>query len=189
MLAAFSYFYIALHRRLPEFFAFFQINQYCKSNRQQMKPNLSYFSAIPEDAQWLSATAFQSKKNWGYDDELMRLWKDDLEITAAYILKNNVVKVFDGQTFLGFFAIKMTDSENAELDHLWLTPENMRKHYGSIIFHKIISDLEAIGCKNMTLTAEPNAVRFYDKMGGIVVGKFQSKVSGRLLDVYAFLVN
>lgn len=38
----------------------------------------------------------------------------------------------------------------------------------------------------MKLFAEPNATGFNEKMNGKVVGKFQSKIIGRFLDIYEF---
>jgi N-acetylglutamate synthase-like GNAT family acetyltransferase len=150
-----------------------------------MKSTLEYIHAVPEDAELLSKTAIDSKKTWGYSDDLMQLWKTDLEVTPDYILKNTVIKVFDGEQFVGFFALK-TEEGNTELDHLWLTPENIRRNYGRAIFEYIFEDLSSNGTEKMTLLAEPNATGFYDKMGGEIIGKFESKLSGRFLDIYEF---
>lgn len=46
-----------------------------------MNPNLKYFDANVEDAELLSSLSYSSKKFWGYSDELMDLWKSDLEIS------------------------------------------------------------------------------------------------------------
>lgn len=152
-----------------------------------MKPNLEYIAAVPEDSELLSKTAVDSKKIWGYPDELIQLWKTDLEVTPNYILKNTVVKVFDGEKFIGFFALK-TEEENTELDHLWLTPGNTRQNYGRMMFEYIRLYLSSIEVEKMTLLAEPNAKGFYDKMGGEVIGEFESKLSGRFLDIYEFKI-
>ena len=151
-----------------------------------MKSRITFVDAEKEDSKLLSSTAFNSKKNWGYSIDLMNLWKEDLEITEEYIRKNKTVKAFDEKIFLGFFAIKKIDNQNAELDHLWLKPENIKKNYGREIFSHIIEYLSSNGIEKMTLIAEPNAIGFYQKMNGIPVGKFQSKVSGRVLDIYEF---
>jgi hypothetical protein len=153
-----------------------------------MNPNLEYIDANAEDAELLSSLAYSSKKFWGYSDELMSLWKSDLEISSQYILENNVVKVFDGGNLLGFFSIKLDEEQNAELDHFWLKPENIRLHYGQRIFNYITEHLANKGFSKVTLIAEPNATGFYNKMNGNVVGKFQSKVSGRFLDIYEFQI-
>lgn len=151
-----------------------------------MKSRITFVDAEKEDSKLLSSTAFNSKKNWGYSIDLMNLWKEDLEITEEYIRKNKTVKAFDEKIFLGFFAIKKIDNQNAELDHLWLKPENIKKNYGREIFSYILEYLSSNGIEKMTLIAEPNAIGFYQKMNGIPVGKFQSKVSGRVLDIYEF---
>ena len=151
-----------------------------------MIPNLKYINANVEDAKLLSSISYSSKKFWGYSDELMNLWKSDLEISNEYILENNVVKVFDEENFLGFFSIKLDEEQNAELDHLWLKPENIKRNYGRQIFNYIMHDLAKKGFSKVTLIAEPNATGFYQKMNGKVVGKFQSKISGRFLDIYEF---
>lgn len=151
-----------------------------------MKSNLKYFDAKVEDAELLSLLSYSSKKFWGYSDELMELWKSDLKISKEYILKNKVVKVFEEDNLLGFFAIVIDEELNAELDHLWLKPENIKRNYGRQIFQHIIEKLASEGFNKMSLFAEPNATGFYEKMNGKVVGKFQSKISGRFLDIYEF---
>jgi hypothetical protein len=151
-----------------------------------MESKLTYITAIPEDHELLTEIAMQSKKMWGYSDELMNLWKPDLEVTAEYISENKVVKVFDENKFIGFFGLKMIPATGVVIDHLWLIPGEIKKGYGRIIFQHIIHHLKMDGHKKVTLIAEPNATGFYDKMNGRITGKFQSKVSGRFLDIYEF---
>jgi ribosomal protein S18 acetylase RimI-like enzyme len=153
-----------------------------------MKPKLTYSDANVEDAELLSSIAFNSKKFWGYSDELMNVWRSDLEISTQYILKNKVVKVFLEEKLIGFFGIKFIDSSIAEIDHLWIKPENIRRNFGRDIFNHIIDYLLANGFNKTTLIAEPNAIGFYQKMNGQIVGKSQSKISGRILDIYEFQV-
>lgn len=152
----------------------------------KMTSGLRYTDAVLEDSELLSETAIMSKKFWGYTDEMIQLWKTDLEITNTYILKNKVVKVYAGASFIGFFAIKWHADENPEIDHLWLKPENIRQNYGREIFNFVKDSLWSEGFHKATLTAEPNAKGFYEKMGGTVIGKFESKIAGRFLEIYEF---
>lgn len=154
-----------------------------------MKSDLIYLEAVSTDSKLLTETSFHSKKMWGYSDELMNLWKQDLEISEEYILKNKVFKIYDEKVFIGFFAFKSHEAKVIELDHLWLKPGQIKKGYGRSVFEFILNYLRNTGHLNFNLTAEPNAKGFYDKMGGKVLGKFQSKVSGRILDIYQFTVN
>lgn len=127
-----------------------------------------------------------SKRASGYSNDLMELWKSDLEVSHQYILDNKVVKVFDHKIFIGFFAIKLAENNIAEIDHLWLIPDKMKRGYGRLIFQYIFEYLKENGHRRATLIAEPNAKGFYEKMNGKVIGQFQSKVSGRFLDIYNF---
>ena len=151
-----------------------------------MKTELTYIDAIPDDDQLLTETAMISKKTWGYSDDLMTLWKPDLEVSCEYILKNKVVKVFDRDKFVGFFGLKLIENNQVELDNLWFRPGCINKGYGRLVFQHIVNYLKLNGHKKFELVAEPNAKGFYDKMGGKVTGQFQSKVSGRFLDIYEY---
>jgi GNAT superfamily N-acetyltransferase len=151
-----------------------------------VEPELTYIDASPEDHQLLTETAKSSKGSWGYPEDWMELWKPDMEVSSEYILRNKVVKVFEHDIFIGFFGIRETGTGVAEIDHLWLNPGSMQKGYGRLIFYHIIDHLRSKGYKTATLTAEPHANGFYDKMGGRVTGKFRGKVIGRYLDVYEY---
>lgn len=155
----------------------------------KINPKLVYIDAVSSDADLLTNTAFISKQTWGYPDDVMDLWKSDLEISKQYILTNKVVKVFEEDTFIGFFALKITDGKNIEIDHLWLVPDKIKKGYGKQIFPNILDYVKSQGYQKVSLMAEPNVNRFYDKMGGKVIGQFQSKISGRFLDIYEYEIN
>jgi hypothetical protein len=153
-----------------------------------MQNPLTYIKAVPDEHTFLTEIVIQSKKSWGYSDELMTLWKPDFVINAAYISENDVIKVLDRAIFIGFFALKKNAGAVMELDHLWLTPDNIRKGYGRQIFKQIFDILRSKAIKQVSLVAEPNAKGFYDKMGGVVTGKLHSKISGRDLDIYEFIL-
>jgi hypothetical protein len=144
--------------------------------------------AVPGDFKLLTGTAIASKKYWGYPDELINLWRIDLEVSEDYILRNEVVKVYEGSTFIGFYGLKMQENGIVEIDHFWLTTDNIKKGYGRLIFAQMLNHLKANGHSKATLIAEPNAKGFYDKMRGKVVSQFESKISGRFLDIYEFVV-
>lgn len=148
-------------------------------------PNLTYIKATPNDARQLSEIAFESKRNWGYPNEWMQLWKNELTLTPDYILGNQVVKIFDNRELIGFFSI--IESELIELDHLWLKPQSMRKGFGRHIFDEIRKTVSRKCKTTFRLVAEPHAKGFYDKMGGSLVSHFESKIPGRFLEVYEFL--
>ncbi|PRY02953.1 acetyltransferase (GNAT) family protein [Pontibacter ummariensis] len=116
----------------------------------------------------------------------MKLWQSELTVSKTYILRNHVVKVYCGQTFIGFYALISYGEGNWEVDHLWLTAENIRKGYGKEIFRHMIEHIRNAGGTRITLTAEPNAKGFYEKMGGKVIRRLESKIVGRFLEEYEF---
>ena len=147
---------------------------------------LKYIDAFPTDFQLLTETAILSKQYWGYSNELIDLWRTDLEVSREYIQTNKVVKVYNQDTFIGFFSLKTVDKGVVEIDHLWVIPTEIKKGYGRQIFQYIKRYLQTQGRKTAQLIADPNAKGFYDKMGGQVVGQVQSKISGRFLDIYQY---
>lgn len=148
--------------------------------------NLEFIEAVLKDHEMLTETAIASKKSHGYSDDLMSLWKSDLEISKDYIMKNKVFKIYDNNFFIGFFGLKLNEHKIIEIDHLWLLPGRIGKGYGRLIFNYIIGYLKINGHRRAILFAEPKAKGFYDKMGGKIIGKIESKVSGRFLDTYEY---
>lgn len=146
--------------------------------------SLRYEPATNADSGILSGIAKTSKQNWGYSNEQMHSWNDDLTLTPDYISKNHVVKIFNKGELIGFYAI--ITSAKTELDHLWLTPQNMRRGFGSEIFRHIREHVSKLGKSVFHLIAEPNAKGFYEKMNGVVTGRFESKIPGRFLEIYEF---
>ena|SRR5690606_33202337 len=150
-----------------------------------MLSGLTYIDADVNDSELLTATAVNSKMIWGYSEEQMSLWQTELEVTSTYILQNKVVKCFDNDNFIGFFAIQIYN-EIPEIDHLWLLPGKTNQNYGRKIFQYILEYITSIGFTSIKLVAEPHAKGFYDKMGGKIINKHESKISGRFLDIYEF---
>ena len=149
---------------------------------------LSYVDAVESDFLLLTETAIASKKYWGYSEELLNLWKHDLEISKEYIQKNKVVKVYSQDGFIGFFGLKREKTGIIEIDHLWIKPNEIKKGYGRQIFAYIRNYLLSKGEKVIRLVAEPNAKEYYNKMGGRIIGQIESKLSGRFLDIYEYVL-
>ncbi|MBD3581919.1 GNAT family N-acetyltransferase [Flavobacterium selenitireducens] len=145
---------------------------------------LHFERAKPSDAGQLSGIAHVSKQNWGYSNEQLASWRTELTLTHDYVTHNHVVRIFFHHELIGFYAI--IDGENTELDHLWLLPQYMRKGFGSLIFADIRRTVATLGKSIFRLVAEPHAKGFYDKMNGVVIGSFESKIPGRFLEIYEF---
>jgi GNAT superfamily N-acetyltransferase len=147
--------------------------------------HLLFVPARMEDAPLLSATAFLSKSVWGYSTQQMQLWTEELTLSETYIKSHQVVKVYDDQTLIGFYSL-VAGEEYWKLDHFWLLPEAIGKGYGKDIFAQLTAQVRTQGAQVLEVSAEPNAEGFYEKMGGQLLKKVNSKIEGRHLPVYQF---
>lgn len=155
-----------------------------------MKHNTSFIQfkpAKPTDSKLLSKTAFKSKRIWKYTDELMSLWTNELTITASYVEKNKVFKIIGNTNYIGFFSLVLKD-KFIEIDHFWLLPEYTRKGYGEKVLDFIKETAKKINYKTLVVYSDPNANGFYEKMGGKIIRREESKISGRFLNAYEFKI-
>jgi N-acetylglutamate synthase-like GNAT family acetyltransferase len=149
--------------------------------------SLTYQAARVTDCELLTDIAVRSKKYWNYTDSLIEIWKNDLEVTAEYIKQNIVYKIFCNDLLIGFYGLKFNNQFDCyEIDHLWLSPENINKGYGKVIFKHIKDQLLNKNQLKTIVILDPNSSGFYEKMKGKLVGQVQSKVNGRLLPIYEF---
>ena len=131
----------------------------------------------------LSKIAYSAKKHWGYPEQWMALWADGLVITPEFIANNNVWVATESKQIVGFAAICIKDSM-AELEHLWVEPNHMRKGIGEKLFKNVLDycGLKCIG--KLRMESDPNARAFYEKMGAKFVGYIDSIPKPRKLPVY-----
>lgn len=145
--------------------------------------SIQFKKAQPNDSKLLSKTTFESKKMWNYTDDQMNLWIEELTITEPYIEENIVFKIFDNDKYIGFFSL-VAKEEFIEIDHFWLLPKNTRKGYGGKTFNFIKKMAKELDYDILEVYAEPNANKFYEKIGGKKIRSKESKIKGRFLDVY-----
>jgi RimJ/RimL family protein N-acetyltransferase len=153
------------------------------------KANPVYKRAGENDCSVLTEIANVSKKHWEYSDELMNLWKEDLEINKKYIAENEVTKVLSEKRIIAFYALKFDRlNECYEIDHFWILPEFAGQGFGKEIFQNIMQTLANKHQTRTFLEADPNAAGFYKKMDGKLIGQKESKISGRYLPIFEFTV-
>lgn len=138
--------------------------------------------ATGTDAPALSALALRSKAHWGYSAELLSLWSGELEISPDFIQQNPVFVAEISGRVLGWTAMAV-HGEIAELEHMWIEPDQMRKGIGSALFAHVRQKARSRGVKRFRVVSDPHAVAFYEKLGGTHVGEIASRPQGRKLPV------
>jgi len=76
------------------------------------------------DAQRLTAIAHAAKRHWGYSEELMALWEDELTLSPQFIASHPVFCAARDGEIIGLYALSR-QGETCELEHLWVDPQHM----------------------------------------------------------------
>src|SRR6266849_3713225 len=91
--------------------------------------------AQPDEAAALTEIAHAAKRHWGYPENWIEHWKDDLTITPEFIIRNETFVATICKEIVGCCAIVLNDSR-AELEHMWIKPEHMGAGVGrTLLLH------------------------------------------------------
>ncbi len=134
------------------------------------KPGMKIRRAKSEEAALLTQIAHAAKRHWGYPEEWIQRWRDDLTITPEFIAANEVfVAEIDGE-IAGCCAL-IVNGSLAEIEHMWIKPEQMRRGVGRALFTHAKSQAEDQSARLIELSADPHAEDFYARMGAKRIGE------------------
>ncbi len=135
--------------------------------------------AGPDSASELTAIAFSAKASRGYPENWLRIWKDSLTISPAFIQQNETWLAREGEVVAGFFALVQTRGLT-RLEHLWVRPEKMCQGIGRALLNHAVALARDLKSDGLTIEADPNAEQFYLRGGARTVGHVEAPVEGRL---------
>ncbi len=135
------------------------------------------------DADTLTALTLRSKLYWGYSDNQIESWKDDLTISSDYVSNNQVYKLVADDKLVGFYAFLPETNTKVVLNFLFVAPEFIGKGFGKILMNDFLERIKKLHYKKVTLVADPNAEAFYKSAGFNVTEKLESSIEGRFLPV------
>ena len=128
-----------------------------------------------EEAGLLTKIALEAKRYWGYPEHWIKHWEADLTITAQFIRDNHVyVAEGDGEV-RGFYAL-CVDGDEAELEHMWVTPDSIGTGIGKELFLDAMERAAALEVRGVEISADPNAAGFYERMGAKQIGEVDSPI-------------
>ena len=131
-----------------------------------------------EEAGVLTKIALEAKRYWGYPEHWIKHWEADLTITAEFIRDNHVyVAEGDGEV-RGFYAL-CVDGDEAELEHMWVTPDSIGTGIGKELFLDAMERAAALEVRGVEISADPNAAGFYERMGAKQIGEVDSPIDGQ----------
>ena len=134
--------------------------------------------AQPDEAAALTEIAHAAKRHWGYPENWIEHWKDDLTITPDFITTNEMYVAVACEEIAGCCALVMSGSL-AEVEHMWIKPEHMGNGVGRALFNQVVSRAKSLDARAVELSADPNAEGFYQRMGATRIGEVRSEIEGQ----------
>lgn len=139
-----------------------------------------------EAAEELSKLSFASKRHWGYPEEWIELWREDLTITAEKIKTRDYWVGRIGEELIFVYSVSHIADDTYDLEDFWLAPAHIGQGYGRLMFDHLRTTLQDLGCTKLMIVSDPHAESFYRKMGAVRVGQQASTPEGRMLPVLMF---
>lgn len=135
--------------------------------------------ASVDEAATLTQIALDAKGYWGYPEHWIKHWEADLTITSDFIRDNQVYVAEKDGVIRGFYALCVTGPE-AELEHMWVTPESIGTGVGKELFLDAMERAATLQVREIGISADPNAAGFYERMGATHVGDTDASIDGQV---------
>lgn len=135
------------------------------------------------DAKELTELTMRSKSYWGYSSLQISNWKDDLTISAKYIDQSEVFKLINKNKLIGYYSYFDMGDKKVKLDNIFLEPEFIGKGYGKLMMDHFFQQIKNKDFKSIELDSEPNAEKFYQKLGFKIIGRLESSIKNRFLPI------
>ena len=143
---------------------------------------MHFRNALPNEAADLTRLTLDSKRYWGYPEEWIAIWTDDLTISPEYIEKNMVVVAEENAEMLGYVSIVEDDTGNFFLDNLFIHTSHIRKGIGEKLVAIALDWCRQRQIKQLYVYSDPHSKGFYEKTGAVYVGEIAStRIAGRTL--------
>jgi GNAT superfamily N-acetyltransferase len=130
----------------------------------------------------LREIAIAAKGHWGYDPERVAQWAAAGDFSPHGLRQKEIyVAEVSGQAIA--WAALIPRADVVWLDDLWVEPEWIGAGVGSWLFRHAVERARRLGGKRIEWEAEPNAVGFYERMGGRYLRDSEPSEWGRVLAV------
>ena len=131
----------------------------------------------------LSEITKKSKAFWGYSREQILKWDNNLTITKDYIKKYDVFKLEIDEKIIGYYSYIKKGNYYVKLDNLFILPEYIGKGFGKLLMNDFLDRIRKENTKKIILNSEPNAEKFYSKIGFQKIGEFETSIKNRFMPI------
>ncbi len=129
---------------------------------------MNIIEATPNECTVLTEIAFESKGHWGYPKKWLEMWRDILEVTEKSFESEVIFKATSKSgEILGYY--RLAKRPPHIVLGFWVREAAMGKGVGRQLFKHMITTARTIGAHSIEWDSDPQAVPFYEKMGGKIV--------------------
>ena len=144
--------------------------------------DISIRPARPQEGDRLREIAVAAKAHWGYDEDWVRGWAAQGDFSQEALAARPVLVADLGGRAIGF-ATLIAQGDVCVLDDLWIDPDWIGRGIGTRLFEACAERARDLGAKRLEWEAEPNAVGFYQRMGGRYLRESAPTELGRRIPV------
>jgi GNAT superfamily N-acetyltransferase len=138
--------------------------------------------ARPEDEDRLREIAGASKSYWGYEPERVNQWAAGIDLFLEGPRSRELYVAEAAGRAIAWAAL-IPKGDVVWLEDMWVEPDWIGKGVGSLLFGHCRECATALGGTSMEWEAEPNAVGFYERVGGRYLRDSEPTEWGRVVPV------
>ncbi|MEL6661225.1 MAG: GNAT family N-acetyltransferase [Bacteroidota bacterium] len=142
---------------------------------------ITFRHAATSDLPTLNSISLVSKAHWGYPQEWLEHWKNDMLLREKQLEELKILLAEVDGEIIGFCAISEATTQY-EVEHLWLLPKHIGKGYGKRLLEQALASFTTTD-KPILVEADPYAEAFYQRQGFVTFSKIESYPPGRFLPV------
>jgi GNAT superfamily N-acetyltransferase len=140
--------------------------------------------AEARDVDQLRRMTIAAKAHWGHDLEWVRSWVATGDFPGVAVARGEGRVLEINGVVAGWSALQHR-GETAWLEDLWVDPQHMGRGFGKTLFLDAVARAAAAGARRLEWEADPDAVGFYERMGGRRARDSELTELGRVLPIMA----
>ncbi|MBV8516623.1 MAG: GNAT family N-acetyltransferase [Acidobacteria bacterium] len=135
--------------------------------------NIAIRRAVGSDAPRATELARLAKAHWGYPADWLAAWRDDLSLSPDDIERHETfVAELNGEV-VGVCQLQQAGGPSM-LEHVWVDP----RCHGQGVGRALVTHAQGRASGPIAIVADPNAERFYLKLGARRVGDVAAPMPG-----------
>jgi len=127
-------------------------------------------SARESDLGTIEAVVRAAAMVWDEDRPFLEAHPDAIEVPVELVKRGQVRVAVQSEAVVGFSSYVISDATTWEVEDLFVRPDLMRQGIGRRLVDDMVASAVRAGCNRLEVTANPQALGFYEKLGFVAVG-------------------